>query len=64
MKKIRLENTVGNSSKYYEMEEQGNGEFLAQWGRISASGGFPAQKVYPMSEWEKVLNSKINIVNC
>jgi len=60
MKKIRLENTTGNHSKYYEMEEQTNNEFVARWGRISASNGFPAQKVYSMSDWDKVLNSKIS----
>ena len=59
MKKIILENTTGNHSKYYEMEEQSNGEFIAKWGRISARSGFPAQKAYPMSDWDKVLNSKL-----
>ena len=60
MKKIRLENTTGNHSKYYEMEEQTGNEFVAQWGRISASNGFPAQKVYSMSDWDDILNKKIS----
>ena len=40
------------------MEEQGNGEFIVSWGRIGNSI-YPAQKNYPMSEWDKVLDSKI-----
>ena len=60
MKKIYLENTSGNHSKYYEMEQQSNGEFIAKWGRISARSGFPAQKSYSMSEWDNMLNKKLN----
>ena len=59
MKKVRLENTKGNYNKFYEMEEQGNGEFIASWGRIGSSV-YPAQKNYPMSDWDKVFNAKIN----
>ena len=59
MKQIRLENNTGNSNKFYEMEEQNNGEFIAKWGRIGNSI-YPQQKVYPMSDWDKVYNSKIN----
>jgi predicted DNA-binding WGR domain protein len=59
MKQIRLENNTGNSNKFYEMEEQNNGEFIAKWGRIGNSI-YPQQKVYPMSDWDKVKNSKIN----
>ena len=58
MKKIRLENTQNNSNKFYEMEEQSNGEFIAKWGRIGNSI-YPAQKNYPMSEWDNILNKKL-----
>ena len=57
-KKIRLENTQNNSNKFYEMEEQGNGEFLVSWGRIGNSV-YPAQKNYSMSEWDNILNKKL-----
>ena len=59
MKKIRLENTIGNSNKFYEMEEQTGGEFIASWGSIGNSI-YPAQKVYPMSDWTKTVNKKLN----
>ena len=59
MKKIRLENTIGNSNKFYEMEEQTGGEFIASWGSIGNSI-YPAQKVYPMSDWTKHVNKKLN----
>ena len=59
MKKIRLENTTGNSNKFYEMKETGNGDFIASWSRIGNSV-YPAQKSYPMSEWDKTFNAKIN----
>ena len=57
-KKIRLENTQNNSNKFYEMEEQGNGEFIVSWGRIGNSV-YPAQKNYSMSEWDNILNKKL-----
>ena len=40
------------------MEEDTGGEFIASWGRIGNSV-YPAQKNYPMSDWNKVLDSKI-----
>ena len=57
-KKIRLENTQNNSNKFYEMDEGNGGIFIATWGRIGSSV-YPAQKTYQMSEWDKVLDSKI-----
>jgi predicted DNA-binding WGR domain protein len=59
MKKIRLHNTSGTHNKFYEMNETGNGDFVASWGRIGNSI-YPQQKSYPMSDWDKVLNAKIS----
>jgi len=58
MKKIRLENTQNNSNKFYEMKETGNGDFIASWGRIGNSV-YPAQKSYPMSDWDTTLKKKL-----
>ena len=58
MKKIILENTQNNSNKFYEMEQFTQDEFIAKWGRIGNSV-YPAQKNYPMSDWDDILKKKL-----
>jgi poly [ADP-ribose] polymerase len=45
-----------NNNKWYRMTERDDGTFLAQWGRVGASG---QSKVYPGSMWDSQLRSKL-----
>ena len=48
--------TKENNNKYYNMKENGDGTFLAEYGRVE---GGRQTKTYPMSKWDSVLKSKI-----
>lgn len=43
------------SNKFYNMYEQGDGTFLARWGRVE---GRVDSKVYPMSKWDSTIRDK------
>lgn len=45
-----------NNNKFYHMEDNGNGTFKANWGRVGAKGQF---KDFLMSDWNSKLNSKL-----
>ena len=48
--------TSVNNNKFYDMKEQGDGTFIASYGRVGYSA---ATKVYPMSKWNSIHNQKI-----
>lgn len=48
--------TTENNNKVYSMTPSGNGEFLAEWGRV---GGPLATKSYPMSKWDSIYREKV-----
>jgi len=48
---------TAQSNKFYNMSEQPNGQFLAEWGRVGCSA--PSTKFYPMYDWDKTLKSKV-----
>lgn len=54
---VRLECTTDGHNKFYEMTENGDGTFTARYGAIGTTG---ATKVYPMSKWPDIYNSKIH----
>lgn len=43
------------SNKYYNMYEQGDGTFIAEWGRVDVT---KSSKTYPMSKWDSTIKSK------
>ena len=43
------------SNKFYNMYEQGDGTFVAEWGRVE---GRSDTKVYPMDKWDKTIKAK------
>lgn len=45
-----------NSNKFYKITPLGDGTFKAEWGRV---GGSTASKVYPMSKYNSLINSKL-----
>lgn len=47
--------TADNNNKYYNMLEQGNGTFIAQYGRIK---GTEVTHAYSMGEWDKIYRAK------
>lgn len=49
--------TADNNNKYYNMFEQADGTFIAQYGRIK---GTEVTHTYPMSNWNKVYKNKTN----
>lgn len=49
--------TSDNNNKYYNMFEQSNGQFIAQYGRIK---GTEVTHSYPMSDWNKIYKDKTN----
>ena len=52
-----FEDTSGSSNKFYLMvEDTGNATFTATWGAIGTVG---SSKVYPMSKWNSVFNTRI-----
>lgn len=50
------DNNGADSNKDYSITPLGDGTFKAEWGRV---GGHHSSKIYPMSDWDKILNSKI-----
>jgi poly [ADP-ribose] polymerase 2/3/4 len=48
--------TSDNNNKYYNMYEQSNNTFVAQYGRIKGS---EVTHTYPISDWNKIYKSKI-----
>lgn len=48
--------TANNNNKFYEMEELGDGNFKVSYGRV---GNKPAQRTYPMSQWDGKRREKI-----
>ena len=48
--------TENNNNKYYDMKEQGDGTFIAEYGRVQ---GGKQTKTYPMSKWDSTLRSKV-----
>lgn len=48
--------TEANNNKYYNLTEQGDGTFLAEYGRVE---GGRQTKTYPMSKWDSTLRSKV-----
>ena len=48
--------TKENNNKYYNLKEQGDGTFIAEYGRVE---GGRQTKTYPMSKWDSVYKSKI-----
>lgn len=46
-----------NNNKFYEMKENGDGTFTAEYGRIEST---PQIRKYPMSDWDKKLNKKLS----
>jgi poly [ADP-ribose] polymerase len=45
-----------NNNKYYEMQEQGDGTFMATYGRVGASG---TSVSYSMRLWDRNINEKL-----
>lgn len=43
------------SNKYYNMFEQPDGTFIAEWGRVDVT---KSSKTYPMSKWDSTIKSK------
>ena len=43
------------SNKYYNMYEQSDGTFIAEWGRVDVT---KSSKTYPMSKWDSTIKSK------
>lgn len=50
------DNNGTDSNKGYEMHPLGDGTFKARWGRI---GQHYSEKIYPMSKWNSLYNSKL-----
>lgn len=48
--------SADNNNKYYNMTDTGDGNFLAEYGRVGAS---PQKKVYPIGKWESTRKSKV-----
>ena len=48
--------TPGNNNKYYNMPENSNGTFTAEWGRVDVTS---STQDYPMSKWDRKYNEKI-----
>ena len=55
--------TAENNNKFYNMTDQGDGTFLAEYGRIQGddlnSKKGVQRKSYPMSKWDSTLRSKV-----
>ena len=47
----------GNHNKWYSMTNNGNGTFIAGWGRVGQNG---ARCSYPISQWDAKYAEKIN----
>jgi len=43
------------SNKFYNMYEQDDGDFIAEWGRVDSTS---ASKTYPMSKWDTTVRNK------
>jgi predicted DNA-binding WGR domain protein len=52
----RYTNAELNSDKFFEMTMKDEDSFSVRWGRFGSKG---LQKEYPMSEWERVKDDKI-----
>lgn len=50
------DNNGSDSNKEYSLNPLGDGTFKAEWGRV---GGHHSSKIYPISDWDKILNSKL-----
>lgn len=48
--------TSENNNKFYEMTENSDGTFLAEWGRVGASS---QKQTYPIYQWDKKYNEKV-----
>ncbi|MFK7933868.1 MAG: WGR domain-containing protein [Saprospiraceae bacterium] len=48
--------TTANNNKFYKMEENADGTFTVQYGRV---GSKATQRSYPMSKWESTYRSKV-----
>lgn len=48
--------TAENNNKFYRMEELGDGNFKAEYGRV---GGHTSTRTYSMGQWNSKYNSKI-----
>lgn len=44
-----------NNNKFYNMFEQADGTFLAEWGRVDST---KTSKTYPMREWDSKYRDK------
>ncbi|MDD3263409.1 MAG: WGR domain-containing protein [Candidatus Nanoarchaeia archaeon] len=49
--------TNNNNNKFYEMQDNGDGTFIATWGRIGAKSD---NTRYPIRQWDKKYNEKVN----
>lgn len=47
--------TAENNNKFYNMKENGNGTFTAEYGRVGAN---PQSTTKSMSQWDKVYREK------
>jgi poly [ADP-ribose] polymerase len=48
--------TTGNNNKYYDMHDEGNGTFIATWGRI---GSTSSSQTYPIKQWSSKFKEKL-----
>ena len=48
--------TTDNNNKYYSMHDNNNGTLTVSYGRV---GGHETNKDYDISDWDKILNSKL-----
>ncbi len=49
--------TSNNNNKFYNLFDQGNDTFIAEWGRV---GSRTTGKTYPINQWEKKCREKLN----
>jgi predicted DNA-binding WGR domain protein len=57
LKRIYLENITNGHYKFYEMIDNGDGSFIAKYGKINTAG---SSEVYPENMWSKKLSEKLN----
>ena len=53
---VYMENRTDNHFKFYEMTDNGDGTWMARWGKIGTSGSI---QNYPMSQWYNKHDEKI-----
>lgn len=52
---VKEKGKAQQSNKFYNMKEQGDGTFIAEWGRVDHTS---STKSYPMHRWDTILNQK------